>query len=251
MKRDTTAVLLFVVAVATMTLTAQEPKQNFGFVTLQPEQSVFTAAAHASGRASSSDAAVAATCGAGGVTVVSPINGASVASPVHFVASATAANTNFIVSMDVLVDGVRVYTVSGAALDANLTIASGTHSAVVEAWDNLGMNYRSTLTISVTGGGSVSFRGCVWNQNGNKYQAVRISPSVPVTGPFDADLYYGSGCNAANKADEFGFGQTLSLGTNSYIFWFSDFANQINMSAIWHFANQQSGCVNYATAPGC
>jgi hypothetical protein len=123
---------------------------------------------------------------------------------------------------------------------------------LVEAWDNLGTLYKSsTLTITVSSGTIVTFKGCVFSQNGHKYQAVDLHLSKPDTLPFNAVLYYGTTCNPNNFADQFGFGQKISLGTLYYIFWFTDFADQLNMSALWTLGNQTSQCVNYTVAPGC
>ena len=70
-------------------------------------------------------------------------------------------------------------------------------------------------------------------------------------GPFNATLYFGANCAPNNWADQFGFGQDISFGGFSYIFWFSDFPNQPNTSAIWTVGNQSSGCINYAAVPAC
>ena len=85
-----------------------------------------------------------------------------------------------------------------------------------------------TKIVAATGGQVATFTGCVYNQTGNKYQAVRISLNQSATVTFDANLYYGTSCNPNQWADEFGFGQNLSLSSaSSYIFWFRDFQNQI------------------------
>jgi hypothetical protein len=248
MNKFRTSALLMLLVFAPVTMVMAQVVQldksdhpNFGYMALTPEKGV-----------SGMTAALPATSCGGGVTVTSPQNGATVASPVHFVASAMASNGNYIVSMHILVDGVSKYQVNAASLDTQLAIAAGTHSVVVEAWDNLGTLYKSsTLSITVTTGTVVSFKGCIYNSNGHKYQAVTIHPSQAVTLPFNAILYYGTTCNTNNFADQFGFGQTLSLGTLNYIFWFSDFGDQLNMSAVWTLGTHSSGCVNYTTAPNC
>jgi hypothetical protein len=94
-----------------------------------------------------------------------------------------------------------------------LAVASGTHSVIITATEsNSALLYSSTLNITVTGGGQVAtFTGCVYNQTGNKYQAVRISLNQSATVTFDANLYYGTSCNPNQWADEFGFGSRTSL----------------------------------------
>ncbi len=85
----------------------------------------------------------------GAVTVLSPANGATVSSPVHFVASATANAGNTISSMRIYVEGTSAYTVYAAALDTWLSISPGTHSVVVQSWDNTGIVYKNAFAITV------------------------------------------------------------------------------------------------------
>src|SRR5207302_6965193 len=85
-----------------------------------------------------------------GVTVSSPGNGSSLASPVHFVAKATAStSTARITAIQIYVDNVRRYSTSSTSLDTSLSIAAGTHNVVVQAWDSKGTVYKAPLTISV------------------------------------------------------------------------------------------------------
>jgi hypothetical protein len=101
-----------------------------------------------------------------------------------------------------------------------------------------------------TGDPGATFRGCVYQQNGHSYQAVRISVNNPGTYPFDAVLYRGPSCDPNNYADEFGFGTPIGFGLG-WLFWFRDFADQLDTSAVWHVGIDTSQCVNYAVAPPC
>jgi hypothetical protein len=92
-------------------------------------------------------------------------------------------------------------------------------------------------------------KGCVYSHSNNKYQAVEFRMNYHACVPFDAKLYYGAGCNPHNQADEFGYGRNLCLG-GGWIFWFSDFPNQLNTSALWTIGNQKA-CFNYSNAPSC
>lgn len=83
-----------------------------------------------------------------GVTVCSPTPGATVTSPVHVIAAAKSA-TAPITAMRIYVDNVSLYTANAAAIDTTLTIASGTHSMVVQAWDSTGAVFKTPLTIQV------------------------------------------------------------------------------------------------------
>jgi hypothetical protein len=82
-----------------------------------------------------------------GVTVSSPASGATTGSPVHFVASAS--STHPITAMRIYVDSVSVYNNSAASLDTQVTVGSGTHTAIVKAWDSTGAIFQQTLSITV------------------------------------------------------------------------------------------------------
>jgi hypothetical protein len=112
----------------------------------------------------------------------------------------------------------------------------------------------ATLTLKVTSGTTnpnATFKGCWYHQGGHRYQAVDVSAGNPGTYPFNAVLYYGATCNASSFADQFGFGQLIQFGSFGFTFWFTDFKDQTNMSALWYVGDQSSQCVNYATAPNC
>jgi hypothetical protein len=83
--------------------------------------------------------------------VVSPTKGGAVTSPVHWVASASAANcSKGIASMRIYsAPGVAAYTANGGSIDTYLSMANGTYNTVVQAWDNCGNVYKTPLTITV------------------------------------------------------------------------------------------------------
>jgi len=73
------------------------------------------------------------------VTVTSPTNGATVTSPVHYVASAaTTTCAAGVASMGVYVDDVKIYVVDAATLNTEITMAVGSHETTVEEWDKCG-----------------------------------------------------------------------------------------------------------------
>ncbi len=83
------------------------------------------------------------------VTVSSPTSGATVTSPVHYVASATASTcAKGVASMGIYVNNVKVYVVSGHSLNYELTLPSGAQHTVVEEWDYC--KGASTQTINLT-----------------------------------------------------------------------------------------------------
>ncbi len=90
----------------------------------------------------------------GAVTISSPANGATVASPVHVVAGASSPNT--ITAMAIYVDNVSVYTNSSNSIDTLVSMAAGSHTVVVQAWDSSGAVFKSQITITVPAGVTVT-----------------------------------------------------------------------------------------------
>jgi hypothetical protein len=82
-----------------------------------------------------------------GVTVCSPAAGSTVNSPVHFVAAAK--STHPITAMRIYIDGFSKFSTTAASINTSLTVAAGTHSVVVQAWDSGGAIFKSPLTIHV------------------------------------------------------------------------------------------------------
>jgi hypothetical protein len=83
-----------------------------------------------------------------GVAVSSPINGSTVTSPTHFVASAFSSYP--ITSMRIYVDSVSKYATSTNKIDTYLSLSAGTHSVVVQAWDSTGAVFKAPETINVS-----------------------------------------------------------------------------------------------------
>ena len=88
------------------------------------------------------------------VSVSSPTNNVNVTSPVEINASASPTAGYVITGWHVYVDSVDSYS-SGAvsAIDTDLTIANGTHTLVVRAWDSSGAFADQTLTVNVVNQG--------------------------------------------------------------------------------------------------
>src|ERR1051326_1018422 len=83
------------------------------------------------------------------VYVSSPANGATVSSPVHFVASG--ASSAVVTAVQIYADNALVYTAAGAALDTSLPLSQGWHYIVVKAWDSTGASWVSPMNIDVAG----------------------------------------------------------------------------------------------------
>ncbi len=87
------------------------------------------------------------------VNVSSPANNSTVSSPVTYSANATtAACANGIAAIGVYVDNILAYKTNGATLQTSLTISTGTHYTVVQAWDNCGGAIKTPVTITVQSG---------------------------------------------------------------------------------------------------
>jgi hypothetical protein len=138
-----------------------------------------------------------------------------------------------------------------ATISVGSGAVAGSYSIYAKASDGT-YTRTSRLTLKIAAEDAVAtFQGCWYHSSGNAYQGVLISVQTPGTYPFNAVLYNGTACNSDDFADQFGFGQALNFGGFDYIFWFTDFANQTDMSALWYVGNSTSECVNYKVAPSC
>lgn len=81
------------------------------------------------------------------VTICTPINGATVTSPVTV--TALTRDTNAVRFVQAYVDGVAQVTQTGASLDAQIPISPGTHRITVQAKDNTGAIFKQTINITV------------------------------------------------------------------------------------------------------
>jgi phosphatidylinositol-3-phosphatase len=89
------------------------------------------------------------TASAAGVTVCAPTPGSTSGSPVQFVAAAKSSSSAPITAMRIYVDNVSQYLTMTSSLNTSLSLTSGSHSIVVQAWDSTGAYYKTPLTISV------------------------------------------------------------------------------------------------------
>jgi len=92
-----------------------------------------------------------------GVSVSAPGNGATVQSPVHYIASATSSCSKGVASMGIYTaSGALAYTVQGNILNTNLNLNPGTYHTVVEEWDYCGGATTTPITITVSNASSSS-----------------------------------------------------------------------------------------------
>lgn len=87
------------------------------------------------------------TVNAAGVTVVTPIAGTTTTSPVRVVASA--ASGNGISATWIYLDGVAVYKINSASVDASVAMPAGNHSMVVQAWDTKGTVFKAPVALTI------------------------------------------------------------------------------------------------------
>ena len=87
------------------------------------------------------------------VTVSRPASGATVSSPVPYVASATTSTcSKGVASMGIYVDNKLTYVVDAATMNTTLTLSPGTYSTVVEEWDKCGGASYTPVNITVSSG---------------------------------------------------------------------------------------------------
>ncbi len=85
-----------------------------------------------------------------GVFVSSPLNNSYDSNPVHFVATA---KSNYpIIAMAIYVDNQLYWKQNVSSIDTYLTVPSGAHYVVVQAWDQKQQIYKTGLHITVPGG---------------------------------------------------------------------------------------------------
>jgi hypothetical protein len=199
------------------------------------------------------------------ISMTSPAQNQQVCSPVTLLASAATTNPGAEITRWQVYNpsGTSLWssTTSSSSIDPKIALSPGTQTLEIEAWDSTGAHAYTNVAFDVTTaappcGGNASgvvssWQGCTENVNGASHQAIDFTLSEAATLPFNATLYFGANCSPNNWADQFGFGQDISFGGFSYIYWFRDFPNQPNTSAIWTVGKQSSGCINYTAVPAC
>ncbi len=83
----------------------------------------------------------------GVVTVTAPATSTVSGSPVHVAANATAPNP--ITAMRVYVDSVSRYLGSTSSVNTSLSMTTGTHNVVFQAWDSKGNVYKASKSVTV------------------------------------------------------------------------------------------------------
>jgi hypothetical protein len=82
------------------------------------------------------------------VTICLPSANSTVLNPAHIIAQAT--DSHPVSNLQVWVDYLKLYQVSGASLDANVSMSAGvTHRVTVQATDNINQVVKQTLYVTV------------------------------------------------------------------------------------------------------
>jgi len=82
------------------------------------------------------------------VSVPSPASGATLPSPVAFVAKATSSKK--ITAMAIYVDSAKVYSTASASLGTSIVMSAGQHTVVVQAENSAGQTSSDTMTLQVS-----------------------------------------------------------------------------------------------------
>jgi hypothetical protein len=77
------------------------------------------------------------------VTICSPTNNSSVASPVKIAAGTTDTSTVYL--MQIYVDGSKKYEVSGSTINTSVTMTAGTHRITVHAYSRANNIFKCTV----------------------------------------------------------------------------------------------------------
>jgi hypothetical protein len=119
------------------------------------------------------------------VTVSSPSNGATVGSPVNFVASATGGSFP-VTAMRIYVDNVSDYLTNSSSLNTSLALAGGGHYVVVQAWNSAGQVFKNALNITVGSSPSPSAGAVTVTSPGNGATVTSpvnfVAAATPVSG---------------------------------------------------------------------
>lgn len=120
---------------------------------LSASSSSSSSSSQSSSSSSSSGSGSSSSGSSSAVNVIAP-TGASVISPVHYVATASTTCSQGIASMGIYTAPSQLaYTTNGASLDTNLTLPTGSYNTTVQAWDHCGGSAKASVPLTVAGAG--------------------------------------------------------------------------------------------------
>ncbi len=168
--------------------------------------------------------------GAVTVSVSSPANNYSGASPIRMIASAT--SSNGMSSMAIFVDGTRIYFNWGSSLTAYVWMTAGTHTVLVQGTDNTGLSGSKQLSLTATtSGGTVSniddwagWQNCTAANcaggNGTSTTWTAANQSSPSRDGASREFYLGGTPGYSNAYWYKLVGGSASVTNFTYDFWF-------------------------------
>jgi hypothetical protein len=166
------------------------------------------------------------TCAGSGVnrtvTICSPANNATVASPVSIVAQATDSNT--VTQTQIDVDGVMQYQIAGSSLNTSLPLAAGTHTIAALAQDSAG-TFQSAVnvTVSSTSGAcsaptTPGVNICQPASGATVSSPVAIQAASNVTGTFQRMEVWIDGVKKYSETTSTSLNTTLTLSAGTHRF---------------------------------
>jgi hypothetical protein len=157
-----------------------------------------------------------------GITVSSPGSGATVTSPVSFVASATTGTSTLITAMRLYVDSVSKYTVSSSSLTTSQALTTGTHNVTFVAWDSTGKAYNRSLSIYVSGAtpssGKVTITSPTAGSTVNSPSQFTASATAPTGRTISSMTLYVDGVSKyTSNSASLSTSQTLASGSHTIL----------------------------------
>ena len=156
-----------------------------------------------------------------GVKVTAPVNNATVATQVQYVATATTTCMKGVSAMGIYTSpGVLAYTHSGASLNTILTLNSGkTYNTTVQEWDNCGGSSSTPITVNVgssSGSSQVTVTAPLNNSSvGSTVQYVASATSSCAAGVSAMGIYTAPG-KLAYTVNGASLNTNLSLSNGTY-----------------------------------
>ena len=156
------------------------------------------------------------TAGTANVSVSAPANNATVGSPFQVVASATAPSG--ISAMNIYLDDQVAFRTSSSSLNTPITAGAGSHSVVVQAWDNNGTVYKTPLTVNVSASTSSGVKVSAPANNATVSSPFTVTASASAPNPIVAmHIYLDDQVVFQNNASSLNTQVSAGVGTHSVV----------------------------------
>ena len=146
------------------------------------------------------------------VAVSLPLAGATVSSPVPYVATANVSCSKGVAAMGVYVNNQLAYKVAGGSVNASLPLSTGSQNTVVQEWDNCGGSSAKAVPVTVGGAASKTIYNLQsiggWNQWGELAPAYGIC-NAPCNGQVNWSMYqHNNSVSLDGNSTQFNLGGT-------------------------------------------